>query len=618
MMNAEIYSLHKNSKGYDLSESDKSEMIDALLQKDINIKNSKKLSYNHRKLVRTLKETKETEIVFILNGLGKTNSSPVMMAFEKICKKLNKETGNLTTNKKDYILDLYSLGDFGNGYNACFTVYNDTMFVALPKSDFTGKSELSMMLDAVDRLNNNGLVSPSNKDSLASNGYPYFEYEKTYVSPLSWKYYIPVKGDGTAEVIRKLGFITALIVAMVSGGMLINSKLIAPTQAQNTYNELKDIYYGAKETDTDKKADTDVKDSDSTDTSSEEVDPFEALAKINDEVQGWITIPKTKNIDYPVMQSKYDNATYQKYLWTDFNGKKSNYGSIFIDYRSKKGVDSKNVILHGHNNGDDLMFSEICKYKSASFYTSAPTFTFNTRDGATEYVVFAVFITNTRSEHGIFFDYLRGTFSGESEFMNYVYQCRMRSVINTPVTVNEDDELMTLSTCSYEYKDFRTVVVARKVRDYEKKNGFSFNTDYTYYNSDPIYPTVWYRDKGGRPSPIGLFEDALKNSYISWYDGNGISGKKIDLGIFFINENPDYNEVASSKPESDTEDDTSIDTSSDNIANIESNVDTENTDTITTDIIDTSDDTTISVSSDTPIDNEISENDNENNNSSEP
>jgi RHS repeat-associated protein len=63
---------------------------------------------------------------------------------------------------------------------------------------------------------------------------------------------------------------------------------------------------------------------------------------------------------------------------------------------------------------------------------------------------------------------MQGSFLSDAEFMNYVYNVRIRSLINCPVMVNEDDQLLTLSTCSYEFSGFRTVVVARKLREGEK------------------------------------------------------------------------------------------------------------------------------------------------------
>lgn len=75
-----------------------------------------------------------------------------------------------------------------------------------------------------------------------------------------------------------------------------------------------------------------------------------------------------------------------------------------------------------------------------------------------------MFKTNTLTAHGDFFNYMISDFENDKDFMNYVYNVRVRSLFNCPVDVNEDDELVTLSTCSYEFTNFRTVIVARKVR----------------------------------------------------------------------------------------------------------------------------------------------------------
>ncbi len=562
-MNSEIYYLYKDKKKMSSQKEDSNEIVDVLLKNDIKVMYNTNVAYDGGKIISTLKQTQKgkdkIDIVLIFNGLGKTNTCPVIEAFEKIAKPIDGTTSQSKGKKGNVIRPIYSLGDMGNGYNACFTVCDDVTLIAFPKSELSGVSNAEMVKKAVDRLNNSDLIEKTNN---SQSEYDYFSYEHTKVSPLSWKYYVPVKGDSTIECVRKILFMVAIIAVVVSGGIIIKSKLIEPAQVQGTYDELKDLYYNAMSID-DESSDGTVK----TDKDSDGViDSFKTLIAINDEVQGWIYIPNTKNVDYPVLYSKSDNASYQKYLYQDFKGNTSNYGSIFIDYRSNKGVDSKNVILHGHNSGNNLMFSEICNYKSLGFYQSTPTFTFTNRKETSEYVVFAVFITNTRNDHGIFFDYLKGSFNTESEFINYVYQCRMRSLINTPVTVNENDTLMTLSTCSYEYKEFRTVVVARKIRENEKENGFSFSTSNAYYNSNPVYPKIWYQDRGGRPPATTTFENVYSSGGISWYDGNGISGPMVDPGYFFINESPDYNEVASQTTSSETtssEEDTSSAESSD-------------------------------------------------------
>ena len=67
------------------------------------------------------------------------------------------------------------------------------------------------------------------------------------------------------------------------------------------------------------------------------------------------------------------------------------------------------------------------------------------------YKIISVFKTNTLMSHGEFFNYMVGNFQNDKDFMDYVYNVRVRSLINCPVETNEDDTLLTLSTSSYEY-----------------------------------------------------------------------------------------------------------------------------------------------------------------------
>ena len=104
---------------------------------------------------------------------------------------------------------------------------------------------------------------------------------------------------------------------------------------------------------------------------------------------------------------------------------------------------------------DGSMFGDLMSYGGTEgdldFYKDHPTFTFDTPQGDGVYKIISYYKTNTLSSHGEFFNYMVGNFQNEKDFMNYVYNVRIRSLINCPVDVNEDDELITLSTCSYEY-----------------------------------------------------------------------------------------------------------------------------------------------------------------------
>ena len=89
-------------------------------------------------------------------------------------------------------------------------------------------------------------------------------------------------------------------------------------------------------------------------------------------------------------------------------------------------------------------------------------------------------------------------------------------MIDCPVTVNENDTLVTLSTCAYDFDGFRQVIIARKVRPGEDT---AVKVGKAKYNPDPLYPDVWYSYYGGTKPMTTSFQDALNKKKITWYDG---------------------------------------------------------------------------------------------------
>ena len=72
---------------------------------------------------------------------------------------------------------------------------------------------------------------------------------------------------------------------------------------------------------------------------------FESLQAINKDVVGWIFIEDTV-VNYPVLHSKKNN---DEYLYTTYDGKQNNSGSIFADYRNNADFTDDNTVLYGHN-----------------------------------------------------------------------------------------------------------------------------------------------------------------------------------------------------------------------------------------------------------------------------
>ncbi|MBR1482010.1 MAG: class B sortase, partial [Ruminococcus sp.] len=229
---------------------------------------------------------------------------------------------------------------------------------------------------------------------------------------------------------------------------------------------------------------------------------------------------KDTKIDDPVLWHKDDDMNGQYYLNHNYRGEWDSYGTIFLDYRCPHGTDSKNVIMHGHHMNDGSMFGSLMSYAGMSgdldFYRTAPVIEFDTPKADGKYKIISVYKTNTLSSQGEFFNYLRGEFQNDKDFMNYVYNVRIRSLINCPVDVNEDDELITLSTCSYEFTNFRTVVVARRVRIGEDAK---VDVDKATLNDNAVWPDVYYYAYGGERPKVTDFSTAYENKEIDWYDG---------------------------------------------------------------------------------------------------
>ena len=239
----------------------------------------------------------------------------------------------------------------------------------------------------------------------------------------------------------------------------------------------------------------------------------ELLAECTD-VKGWLTIPDT-NIDYVVTQGRADAPNY--YLDKDIYGNYSKAGTLYLDIRGSVEDNTRNFVIHGHNmvSTEEKMFHHLLEYKKTSYYKEHPLINFDTIYSTGQWKVFAVFISNGSDDKEPLFDYRKAAFNDSSEFLNFVYQIRIRSILNTDVDIKADDQILCLSTCSYEVEDYRTVVVARKVREGEAT---TVDVENVELNPAPLYPASYYYRYGGKaPELYETFEDALEHGKISWY-----------------------------------------------------------------------------------------------------
>lgn len=183
---------------------------------------------------------------------------------------------------------------------------------------------------------------------------------------------------------------------------------------------------------------------------------FSELKKKNKETVGWIQVEGT-NINYPFVQTSNNDF----YLNHSFNKKVNGAGWVFLDYRNNiKDID-QNTIIYAHGRLDKTMFGTLRTILKSSWLKNEKNHVIklSTESENTLWQVFSVYkIPNTD-------DYLNINFSSE-DFKSFSDKLIKRSAHNFNTSLNENDKILTLSTC---WDDNTKVVLHAKLIKKEKK-----------------------------------------------------------------------------------------------------------------------------------------------------
>lgn len=176
----------------------------------------------------------------------------------------------------------------------------------------------------------------------------------------------------------------------------------------------------------------------------------EELISMNSDYKFWISIKDT-TVDYPVVQG--DDNEY--YLDHTFDGEKRKAGTIYIDYRNDI-MEDNNIVIYGHYLRDRTMFSDIVKYKNDEEF-------FNDES---KYI--SIFLGNDEYKFEVFSAYpMRAKdiviplrFDSNVSYLRYIEGLEELSYHNKDMEFDADKTMITLVTCSYEWKDTRTLIHA--------------------------------------------------------------------------------------------------------------------------------------------------------------
>lgn len=250
-----------------------------------------------------------------------------------------------------------------------------------------------------------------------------------------------------------------LLLVVVSTGVLIYDMIIVPKQNQEMTKHLKEEF-PEKDTSSSGAAPSPEKPDEQGEKqpAGEEQPPvssidFPALQKTYPDIKGWITIPDTE-IDYPVLQSGETEPEY--YLKRNYRGETDVNGSLFLQWNCDV-LESQNLIVYGHNMNSGAMFGNLDRYTDPAYLRMYPDIFFQTSEGLDVYQIVAVLKADASM-----FPFQQVNFSAPESLEEYIKQAKSLSLFEIGSSADAAIRTLTLVTCSYEWEESRTIVIAAK------------------------------------------------------------------------------------------------------------------------------------------------------------
>lgn len=182
---------------------------------------------------------------------------------------------------------------------------------------------------------------------------------------------------------------------------------------------------------------------------------FNKLKEKNPDTRAYIKVSNT-NIDYVVVQSNNNNY----YLNHNFNKEYNIAGWVFMDYRNKLDGTDKNIIIYGHNTKDNSMFDTLKNVLTSKWQTNKDNLiiTLVTEENTYKYQVFSTYEIKPENY------YITTNFKSTGGYIYFLNELISRSNYNYKVELDENDKILTLSSCLGEGQT-RVVLHAKLLKD---------------------------------------------------------------------------------------------------------------------------------------------------------
>ena len=166
---------------------------------------------------------------------------------------------------------------------------------------------------------------------------------------------------------------------------------------------------------------------------------MKGLKEKNNEIIGWLFF-ENEDISYPILRSE-DN---EKYYRTAYDNTKTTAGSIFMESLNTPDFSDLHTIIYGHNMKNLSMFGKLKYYKeNDDYYDSHKYFQIIMPDRKYRYEVIAY--KDVDAEGDFYTIYKKGS----KDFKNFIEDKILKgSLINNNVELNDDSQIVSLSTCT--------------------------------------------------------------------------------------------------------------------------------------------------------------------------
>jgi len=177
---------------------------------------------------------------------------------------------------------------------------------------------------------------------------------------------------------------------------------------------------------------------------------FSDLLAQNPDIIGRLVIEGI-GLDYPVVQGT-DN---EYYLTHTAERKRDDRGALFLDCRINRTFTNFKSIIYGHYKKTGEMFGKLKLLREQKTFDRVTEGMLYTPEKTYRLEIFLSAVTPATSE------FYHIVFLSQESREKHLDALREQALCYRDIGVTSEDRLVLLSTCSYEYKDARTVILAR-------------------------------------------------------------------------------------------------------------------------------------------------------------